>query len=257
MKYNLEESFTYVTHDKEWLKKFLIAGGYAIAAVLLFVVSLIIPFATKTFNATAFIGVGISWFIGFIFLLAINGFCLKIGHDRIYDRTVPLPDWSGFWSFVFIGIKSSIGSFIFFLPVIALSFVSASYEIAARVHGVSSTTASAFSENIANIVYFVFLFFYFIFHANFIKDFNAFSYLNVAAAYRILKVKENFINYLILAALILALGSIFNFAAVLLCLTIAGILVVPFAGVFVQFVSMDFMAQFLRITENKQETNNI
>lgn len=252
MKYRFEESFSLVKHDTLWVKKTLIAGSLALAAVFLFLIPPIIAIASKMFNIAVFIEIGICWLISAVLTLAVSGFCIKTGHDRIFDRCAQLPEWCDFWSFVFLGFKSALGSLLFFLPVLAVGVGMGVFKAVAKLHGASDTGASFVAESVYNIVYFLFIFFYFAFNANFVKDYNVFSYINFPAVYRMLKVKENFINYLILVGLILALGFVFNFGAFLLCLTIVGILALPFGGLYVQLVSMDFTAQFIRLTENEQ-----
>lgn len=249
MNYNIEESFTLVKHDPNWIKKMLIASGIAIVSLLLFFVPPIIALVGKTFNIAIAIEIGICWIIAGFLSMALSGYCLKAANERIFYRDTLLPDWRDFWSFLFLGFKSLLGSLMFYLPILAIGLAVGICDGFSKSTG--STSGTSFLLNsIYNILYFVFLFFYFAFNANFLKDFNVFSYLNYAAAYR--RIKGNFVQYAILVALIMALGFVFNFVAFFLCITVVGILLLPFATIYMQLVSLDFAAQFIRITENKQ-----
>lgn len=256
MKYNIEESFTFVKNDKNWGKKLIKGAVIGIVAGLFFFLPPIAALISRIFNPAVMVEIIICWIIAGILCLGLSGYCIKACHERIFYRDALLPEWNDFGGLVFIGFKSVLGSFMLYLPIIAIGMVAGMYD------GFGSS-ADKLAENYAgtmgissivniiyNVLYFVFTLFYFAFNANFLKDFNIFSYLNYAAVYR--RINDNFVQYAILVALILALGFVFNTVVFILCISIAGLFVVPLAVLYMQLITLDLTAQFIRITENKQ-----
>lgn len=254
MKYDVESSFAIVKNDTNWVKKLLIGSGLIIAAVVLFFFPTILAIVTKTFNAYIILAIIFCWISALLLGFSVSGYCLQAAQDRIHNRVASLPEWDDFWSYVFIGFKCALGSTLYYLPVIVLGIVAGIYEVIAKQQGTSSGSANSyetlsfFFNLVHNLIYLVFLFFYFVFNANFIKDFNVFSFVNVREAYKLLK--SGFVNYVILVALVLALGVLFNFAAIILCITIVGIILLPFLSVYIQLVTMDITAQYISIADS-------
>lgn len=253
-KFDLENSFSFFKTDSDWIKKLLIGSGISILAVILILAPLIFLFALKISKLIAISIILMCWIISFILFCAVNGFCIEAAHERIYDRSAKLPEWNEFWTFVFLGFKSTLGSILFYCPLIAIASVVFVFEIVSKHNGSSSMDdMTTFVNCIYNILYFVFLFFYFVFSANFLKDYNVFSYINVVSAYK--RLKGNWVNYFILVALILAFGFMFNLLSFVLFLTVIGILLIPFVFVFLNLLTLDLTAQFLSITEENNKEN--
>lgn len=256
MKYNIEESLTFVKNDKNWGKKLMIGTVIGIVAGLFFFLPSIVALITKIFNPAVMVEIVICWIIAGILCLGLSGYCIKACHERIFYRDAQLPEWNDFGGLIFLGFKSVLGSFMLYLPIIAIGLVAGMYEgfgssankLAANYVGTMGI--SSIVNIIYNVLYFVFTLFYFAFNANFLKDFNIFSYLNYAAAYR--RINDNLVQYAILVAMILAVGFIFNTVIFVLCVSVAGLLAVPFAVLYMQLITLDLTAQFIRISENKQ-----
>ena len=78
----------------------------------------------------------------------------------------------------------------------------------------------------------------------FSQDMNVFSFINFKKGWALLK--ENWLNYIILLLLLVAVGVIFHFAAMVLVLTIAGAVLIPWLCFYASLVCADLVAQFVK-----------
>lgn len=256
MKYNIEKTFSYVAKDPNWVKKILIGGAICLGSFLLFLIPPIAAIISKTFNAGVVLTLIICMLIGCIGLLSLSGYGFQTAQDRINNEDAMLPDWNDFWGFVLTGLKSLIGSSLYFLPVIILAVISAIFSVMekhAETNHLASYSNILIVSFIVSAVYqlfnVIFTFFLYLMSSSFVKDFNIFSYLNFAKAYR--RIKGNVIDYVILVLLILAVSVVFNIVLLLLAITIVGIIALPFVGFYSQLVVMELIARFTNISEKE------
>ena len=249
MKYSVEESFAFIKQDEDWLRKVLVAMWLIFLALLIFFIPLLTVILIKSYSLPSILIVLICSVISLILVLSVGGFILQFGHDRITNRAAKLPEWNNFWTFVFISFKSCAGSIMFYIPVILVKLIAIELvvlQMQGNIPSAAGGTESSltfFADLFVNLFSLFYMFIYFAFHANFVKDFNMFSYLNYAAAFRLMKGK--FVSYLVLIAVLLAVGIVFEISSLMLVLTIIGTFVIPFVYVYIKLVCIDFIAQFM------------
>lgn len=253
MKYDFEKILLCVKNDEQWIKKLTIGALFLIIIAFLLMLPLFSAFLFKNFviNFTLFV---VFYIIAGIIGLAVNGFGLQFAHDYRLDSKASLPDWQNFWSLTFVGFKAALGSILFLLPVILLGIVSFVFEIhfkGSDSHSELFKTIYFIFNAIANIIYILYFVFYFLFCANFIKEFNLFEFLNFSSAYQL--IRGNVLNYLILVVIILSLNTLFNTVALLVALTIVGLILIPFVAVYIQMVSSCLIARFVQITDESKK----
>lgn len=253
MKYDLEKILLVVKNDEEWIKKLLIGSLFLIALIILIFIPIISVFLFKKLSISLMLF--LVCYIGAVVIgLALNGYGLQTAHDYINNPQTKLPDWRNFWSLTFVGFKSVLGSILFFLPVILLGAVAAVFEAYLKSHTAVSEgfKTTYFIYNIfAQFIYFAYTALYYLFNANFIKEFNLFEFLNVAEAYK--SIKGNVLSYCILVLLVIAMGILLNIIGFVLVLTIIGIILVPFISIYVQIVCCVLTARFVQITQESQK----
>lgn len=252
MKYDLEKTFKFVTNDKEWVKKLLIGGGLTILSVFLFLAPVITMFGALKSPANTLQGIPllvVCWIIAGVIMLGVNGFSLQAAHDYIDNPETPLPQWGNFKSLLFTGFKAALGTVLLYLPVIFLGLA-----IALVIHPVKGTASDTMFSVISNLVSLFYALIVYAFSANFIQEFNVFDYANYAKAYRV--IKGNLLDYGILVLVALAMGIVFNVGAVLVSLTIVGVLAVPFGAFYIQIVTAVLTARFVQITREDKATQD-
>lgn len=230
---SLKQAFIFVPTDKHWISKVLI-GGF-----LLF------------FPAFAFIFPGIKRMIidpvNYYFLslyvmliltgcLAICGYFFKVVHNRIVHENGRLPSWKFFTYYIYIGIKSYIGGFLFSVPFLILMATLLFFA------PMSFSAASAPFIIAACLLHVVYTALYIMLALNFSLDFKISSFLNIKKAFSL--IKHNLLNYIIL---------VFDCLLVWLCSMILALLLVhgqilalllPFVSFYICLVYADLFAQF-------------
>lgn len=248
MKYDLEKTFCFVKNDDEWVKKLLIGAGLIVLTIALFITPLIFIIALKPLRESFAIFL-FCWLVGSIVGLGITGFGYQAAHDYLKNPETKMPEWGNFKSLVFVGFKAFLGSILFYLPVIFVAIIAGSLEIASK--GKTASSSIVLASIIVNIFYQVLNMFYMliflVFNANFIKEFNMFDFVNYVKAYKLLK--GNVMNYVVLVLIVFALAMLFNIGAILLCLTIIGIILIPVGAIYIQIISSVLIARFVQITQ--------
>jgi membrane protein len=252
--FEIEKAFCFIKNDSDWLKKLLIGAGINLGAFLSMLICVFAVLFTRAFNVGGFLIAVLPCALFLVAALGVYGFTLQYGQDRIRNENAPLPEWKDFSSFLFTGFKACLGAWLYFIPVFALAGLSFIVQVSAKVHGGadSYTIASLVVNSLYNLFYLIFLVFYFVFNASFLKDFNVFSFINIAKAYRMLK--GCWKQYFTALLLILAVGVVLNIASIILVLTIIGVILIPFVFLYFQIVMMDITAQFVRIEEESKRT---
>lgn len=248
MEINFENAFTFVKEDSKWGRKVAIGG--LLSAVALFV--LCVPFMVLPFTSSVPFYVALlatcSVFAAAI-MFALAGYPFMVIHNRIHGNEEILPCWKEFFRIVFAGIKTSVGHFLFVLPVLFFAVV-----ILLIFLGALSLGTSVLSMLIM-LIGFVLIFaltglttlyslLYPLMCGAFSQDMNVFSFINFKKGWALLK--ENWLNYIILLLLLVAVGVIFHFAAMVLVLTIAGAVLIPWLCFYASLVCADLVAQFVK-----------
>ena len=252
MKYDFEKILLCVKNDEQWIRKITIGSLFIIIIAFLLTLPVFAIFLFKSFVIN-FLLFAFFYIAAGVIALAVVGFGLQFAHDYRLDSNSNLPDWHNFGSLTFVGFKSVLGSILFLLPVILLGIISLVFEIYYKgntSHSEIFKTVYFVFNAVANIIYVLYFVFYFLFCANFIKEFNLFEFLNFSSAYHL--IRGNTLNYLILVVIILALNTLFNTVALLVALTIVGLLLIPFFSVYIQIVSSCLIARFVQITDESK-----
>lgn len=252
MKYDFEKILLCVKNDEQWIRKITIGSLFIIIIAFLLTLPVLAIFLFKSFVIN-FLLFAFFYIAAGVIALAVVGFGLQFAHDYRLDSSSNLPDWHNFWSLTFVGFKAALGSILFLLPVILLGIVSFVFEIhfkGSDSHSELFKTMYFIFNAIANIIYILYFVFYFLFCANFIKEFNLFEFLNFSSAYQL--IRGNVLNYLILVVIILSLNTLFNTVALLVALTIVGLILIPFVAVYIQMVSCCLIARFIQITDESK-----
>lgn len=251
MKYDLESVLACVKNDEHWIKKLVIGSVLSISTILLLLIPLLL-FLALFHSPDAVPAVLLLFAFCFVVCtiigLSLLGYCFKAGHDYLNDPMTKLPEWSDFWQLVLIGFKGTLGSILFYLPVMFLTaayFFTAMHFEPLDDKSESVKTLLFCFDIFTELLFWVYTLFYSLFMANFMKDFNPFAFLNVSEAYKLLK--GNGLNYFILVLIVLALSSLLGFSWIILALTIIGLLAIPFVSLYVSIMSCILTARFMQI----------
>lgn len=252
MKYDFEKILLCVKNDEQWIRKITIGSLFIIIIAFLLTLPVLAIFLFKSL-VIKFLLFTLFYIAAGVIALAVVGFGLQFAHDYRLDSSSNLPDWHNFWSLTFVGFKAFLGSVLFILPVILFFIISLVLEVQykdAAVHSELFKATYFIFNAITELVYIIYFIFYFLFCANFIKEFNLFEFLNFASAYKLFK--GNALNYFILIVIVLALNVLLNSVALIVALTIIGLLLVPFISFYIQMVSCCLIARFIQITDESK-----
>ena len=223
MEINFEKAFTFVKEDPKWGRKIAIGGLLsAVALLVLCVPFMVLPFTTSVPLYVALLATCSVFAAAIMFALA---------------------------GYPFGGIKTAVGHFLFILPVMFFSVVILLIFLGAFSLG------SSILAMLITFIGFVLIFaliglttiyslLYPLMSGAFAEDLNVFSYINFKRGWELLR--ENWLNYLILLLLLVAVGVIFHFAAMVLVLTIAGAILIPWLCFYASLVCADLVAQFVK-----------
>ncbi len=248
MEINFEKAFTFVKEDPKWGRKIAIGGLLsAVALLVLCVPFMVLPFTSSVPLYVALLATCSVFAAAIMFALA--GYPFIVINNRINNKEEILPCWKEFFRIVFGGIKTAVGHFLFILPIMFFSVVILLIFLGAFSLG------SSILAMLITFIGFVLIFaliglttiyslLYPLMSGAFAEDLNVFSYINFKRGWELLR--ENWLNYLILLLLLVAVGVIFHFAAMVLVLTIAGAILIPWLCFYASLVCADLVAQFVK-----------
>lgn len=230
---SLKQAFAFVPTDRHWVSKVLIGG------LLLF------------FPASVFVFPGLKRLIidpiNYYFLtlycllvltgcVAICGYFFKVVHNRIVHENGRLPSWKFFSYYIYIGIKSYLGGFLFSIPfLIVMSILLLFAPMSLSLNSLPFVLAAC-------VLHVIYTAFYIMLALNFSLDFKVASFLNIKKAYSL--IRHNLLNYVILVfdCLLVSVCS-----TILLLMLIHGqilALLLPFFSFYVCLIYADLFAQF-------------
>lgn len=248
MDINFEKAFSFITEDKEWKKKISIGGGLSLLTVIVFV----LPFLATLFRASAPLAIGllgISILLCTVIILALVGYPYQVAYNRINNTEEILPDWKNFGVLVLTGIKSCVGYFLYTLPLsIAMLVMTGLFALGAIGDNPSLKVLFLILGFtvifVLMVLSFIYMLAYYLMMTSFSKDLKVLSYIDFKSAYRMLK--NNWLNYLILFLLVIAVSVIMQFALMILFCTIIGIIFIPAMMFYLSIVNADLLAQFAK-----------
>ncbi len=252
MKYDLEKILSCVKNDEQWIKKLIIGGLFIVSIILLIIIPLLaIPLFPKAFMPLLIVCATVAVLIG----ISIYGYGLQTGHDYINNSETKLPEWRNLGSHLLVGFKATLGSILFYLPLLFFGAIAIVLKLYLKYKAEISVTFKFLDlcfDILLQIIYLIYTLIYPLFSANFIKNFNPFEFLNVSAAYKLFK--NNKMSYLLLVLLIIAMGTLLYISSLLLILTIIGVLLIPFVAMYINIICGILIARFIQIDN---ETKNL
>ena len=247
MKMCFEDAFTFVAADSQYKRKLAVGALLSI----LWVVLLFVPFSAVfmgniKISAILFL---FCYFIDFLVFLYLVGYTYCVANNRINNNEQILPCWCEFKKIFFTGVKASMGYLIFSVPlyialsVIFLMFFGISFLPDGAVSVLFSCVFVVALLGILCLSVFYTLGCY-LMMAVFSGDLKILSFIDFKSAYYL--IKENWVNYLILLLLVIAVGIVLQIAAAVLMCTIIGIIFIPPLCFYSGLVTMDLIAQFAK-----------
>ena len=230
---SLKQAFCFVPQDSKWVSKVFIGG------LLLFFPTFVYIFPgirRMIFDPMNYYMVALFIMLTLTLLLAISGYFFKAVHNRIVHQNGKLPSWKYFSYYIYIGVKSYIGGFIFSIPFLVMFLLLMAFApLTASMQLVPFLIAVC-------ILHVIYTAMYIMLALKFSMDFRISSFLNIKKAYDL--IKDNILNYVIVVLYCL-LVALCNF--ILSMLLIHGqifALLLPFVTFYVYLVYTDLFAQF-------------
>ena len=249
MKYDLENIFTLVKHDEQWIQKLIIGSLFIVAMIVLFVIPFISLAVVPIASLPLFI---ICLFAAAIIGLGLYGYFFKTAQDYMNNPQTKLPQWSDFFSFVLIGLKGALGSIMYNLPFIIFNLVIVGFLLIFKADNSKIfEVATHMVDVVMQLFYIAYSLIYLVLEAVFIKKgFNPFQFLNFSEGYKM--IKNNFIEYLILVVLYIAISTVLVACSFILFITIVGIVLIPFVIMYACIISFVITARFIQITDEQK-----
>lgn len=247
MDLNFEEAFSFVKQDKDWKMKLAIGGMLSFLCVLLFVLPFLFVKALDNFSLVMMFTL---CFIVNVFLtLGLIGYPYAVANNRINNRETILPEWSNFTALIATGVKFLVGYCLFSIPL------SIAYTVAMVLFMCMALISDEGAKVVFGILVFLIIFAIialafiytlasYLMMASFSTDLKVLSFINFKKAWELMK--DNWINYLILLLLVIAVSIILQFALIILSITIIGILLLPLLVFYTGLVNADLIAQFVK-----------
>ncbi len=230
---SLKQAFMFVPNDSQWLRKIFIGG------LLLFFPAFIYVFPgikKLLFNPVNYYWISIFAIFALTIFLAVSGYFFKAVHNRIVHSKEGLPEWKYFSYYVYVGLKSYVGGFLFSLPFLALFLLLAiTAPMTASIELIPFIIAGA-------ILHVLYTAFYIMMAINFSLDFKITSFFNVEKAFEF--IKGNVLNYVLLVFYCLLLAMINIVVNAILINGQIFSLFIPFVTFYVYLVYTDLFAQF-------------
>lgn len=243
MDISLKQAFVFVPKDEQWIQKLLIGG------LLLFfpLFSYVFPGVRRLlFDPVNYYMLTLFLMFASVVFLAVSGYFFKTIHNRIVHDKETLPSWSHFTYYVFVGLKSYVGGFIFSIPFIAFFvclFTFAPMTISREI--IPFVLVGA-------VVHIIYSALYIMLALNFCTDFKISSFLNFKKAYSM--ISGNLVNFVILVAYCILVSII---TALVNSILISGqilALLIPFVSFYIYLVYTDLFAQFV-LSSGKEVAN--
>ena len=231
---SLKQAFVFVPKNEEWIQKTFVGG------LLLFFPAFFYIFPgikRLIFDPINYYLLALFIMFSAVVFLAVSGYFFKAIHNRVVHDKEGLPSWKYFSYYVFVGLKSYVGGFVFSIPFIAFTFclftfapLTVSKELIPFVL-------------VASIVHVIYSALYIMLALNFCVDFKISSFLNVKKAYSM--ISDNIINFVVLVAYCIVVSIV---SLVINAILVNGqilSLLVPFFTFYIYLVYTDLFAQFM------------
>ncbi|MBS4760372.1 MAG: DUF4013 domain-containing protein [Clostridium sp.] len=231
---SLKQAFIFVPKDSDWLKKVFIGG------LLLFFPTFIYVFPgikKLLFNPVNYYWITIFAILATTIFLAVSGYFFKAVHNRIVHSKEGLPEWKYFSYYVYVGLKSYVGGFLFSLPFLAV------FLLLAVTAPMSPSAELIPFIIIGSVLHIIYTACYVMMALNFALDFKITSFFNVKKGYEL--IKGNLLNYIILVFYCLLLAMINTIVNAILVNGQIFSLFIPFVTFYVYLVYTDLFAQFV------------
>ncbi len=250
MELDFEKSLTYMSKDPGWVNKLLAGSGIVLAMYAVF----IIPFFAYIITDSAAAGIAsllLCLICSAVLSLIMAGYYAQIVNRRINYSNTFLPDWNEFGKLIKTGLKYYVGSFIYYLPFVLLSFIFICCVAVAVDHGfhIAAFLLLTGFGAVCAVVGILTMLFVPLMMANFFRDLKILSFINFKSAFEMLK--GNVGNYCILILLFIALSVLVQIIMSLLITTIVGIIFLPILYFYSYVVAAELVAQFVLCSKEK------
>lgn len=250
--FDIKKSFTYMSKDQGWVKKFIIGS---LLMLIPTIVSFVFQFLPEKNDALLmkFLPLIIAGIIlTILFSSIITGYYYTVINNKVKDNSDLLPDWKNIGSYILISIKALIGVILLSIPFGgALLLIVYLSKVLQAVNPLLTLLILLLLIPLTLIYIFTLL----VMFMSFAYDLKISSYLNIKQGFALLK--NNVLMYIIYLALCIALSSIMRTISFILGLTVVGILALPFLAFYVTLVSADLAAQFIQNSELVKNKSNL
>lgn len=239
--YNFEKAFTFLKTDPNWVKKFIIGSLILLIPTAINSLMQLVPDNNEQL-LVKLLPVLIPAFILFLlFTFLVSGYYFKVINTKIEHNSDILPEWKNIGQLYLIAFKVVAASSLFLLPMFLLIILLLVVMMALKVIN-PLLMILPFLAIIA--VFMVFIVFLSLMNMSFACDLKFSSYFNLKRAGQLLK--NNTLNYVLYIIFCFALSSLLKIAAIILTLSVVGIVAVPFLSFYSYLVIAEFSAQFIK-----------
>lgn len=266
---NIKSAITYMFKDKDCKKKLLTGSLFMIGVTLINILSSVVRIIGDLIKdehlkpylhlLPQFLIIGLVVLAaGCVLNIFTSGYFAKNINLRIFKPDAELLPWNDWGNMFWTGLKSTIATCIYIVVFLLISIPPFIFIVAVFCNNWDGILFFL-TLTILSIIFFVF--FAIVFAAAslaFSTDLKFLSFFNFSLIKKF--ITKNFFEFFIYLVLLYVLQIMVNIVNLILTLTIAGIICIPFA-LFYQYLAMnDLAAQFIRNTldmnKSDQEQNN-
>lgn len=185
--------------------------------------------------------------VGLLFLVPIVNFA-TMGYFVKYLKNVlngeeKTPEFSDFGGLFVTGLKVFLGSILLFIPFILLCFVI----------GMLFAKAENIASLIVYVLYFVYYFVAYVLLARFAMDEKILSMVDFASAIKLISGNKNILMFILF---LFALGLVYGIVTTVCCVTLVGIILVPFLIFAAMISNFNLIGQFVKGSPNFEEVKS-
>lgn len=181
---------------------------------------------------------------GLLFLIPIVNFAV-MGYTIKYLKNVlngedKTPDFSDFGGLLVTGVKALIGSLLLSIPFIIICLII----------GLLFSDSQVLANLIVYVVYLVYYFVAYVLLARFAMDEKVLSMVDFASVGKLLAGNKNILFFVLF---LIALGFVYAVITTVCCITVVGIILLPFIILAALLSNFNLIGQFVKSAPNFEE----